>query len=325
MLLALLLISGLEVDTAAARADATIQEWPVPWEDSRPRDPHVDQQGRVWFVGQRGNYIAYLSPEDGSFERYEIDEGTHPHNLIIDDAGQVWYAGNRNAHIGRLDPATREITRYEMPDAAARDPHTLVLDPAGDIWFTVQGGNFIGRLATASGDVSLIAVPTERARPYGIRMGADGRAWIALFGTNKLATVDPATMVLEEVALPRPDARARRLEVTSDGDVWYVDYAGGFLGRLQPSTGEFEEWAMPGGAGARPYGTALDADERLWIAESGPNPNRIVGFDTRTRAFVESLEVPSGAGTIRHMYFHPATNEVWFGADTNTIGRARLQ
>src|SRR5690554_1528109 len=60
-----------------------IQEWPVPWEDTRPRDPYVDGQGRVWFVGQQGNYIAYLEPESGEFKRYEILEGTHPHNLIV--------------------------------------------------------------------------------------------------------------------------------------------------------------------------------------------------------------------------------------------------
>ncbi|HWM29829.1 MAG TPA: lyase, partial [Woeseiaceae bacterium] len=26
-----------------------IREWLVPWEDSRPRDPYVTEDGRVWF------------------------------------------------------------------------------------------------------------------------------------------------------------------------------------------------------------------------------------------------------------------------------------
>ncbi len=35
-------------------------------------------------------------------------------------------------------------------------------------------------------------------------------------------------------------------------------------------------------------------------------------------------EVPSGGGTVRHMYYHEPTHTVWFGTDTNYVGRARL-
>jgi virginiamycin B lyase len=43
-------------------APVEIQEWTVPWDDTRPRDPYADARQRVWFVGQVGNYIAYLDP-----------------------------------------------------------------------------------------------------------------------------------------------------------------------------------------------------------------------------------------------------------------------
>ena len=147
----LLAATGLAAAPATASAPLQIEEWTVPWEKSRPRDPYADAQGRVWFVGQAGNYIAYLDPASGRFKRYEIEEGTHPHNLIVDRAGQVWYAGNRNGMIGRLDPASGAIKRYPMPDPDAGDPHTLVFDRSGDIWFTVQQGNFVGKLETGSG------------------------------------------------------------------------------------------------------------------------------------------------------------------------------
>ena len=83
----------------AVAEDIEITEWVVPWEDTRPRDPYVDGQGRVWFVGQRGNYLAYLDPATGDFRRYELEPGTGPHNLIVDEDGFVWYAGKpRDAH-----------------------------------------------------------------------------------------------------------------------------------------------------------------------------------------------------------------------------------
>lgn len=301
-----------------------IQEWPVPWEQSRPRDPDVDAQGRVWFVGQAGNYIAYFAPRTEEFKQYAIEEGTHPHNLIVDADGMVWYAGNRNARIGRLDPNTGDVQTYMMPDPAARDPHTLTFDPRGDIWFTTQQGNFVGKLTVATGEVKLVPVPVERSRPYGIKVAEDGRPWVVLFGTNKLATLDPATLELETVDLPRDEARPRRLELTSDGLVWYVDHDGGFLGRYNPETGEFKEWPSPSGSRARPYATTLDDRERIWYVETGVQPNQFVGFDTKSESFLESTPVPSGGGAVRHMMFHAPTGEIWFGTDTNNIARARV-
>ena len=148
--------------------------------------------------------------------------------------------------------------------------------------------------------------------------------WIALFGTNKLATVDPMTMELTEFSLPRGEARPRRLQVESDGGVWYVDYGAGYLGRLDPVTREIKEWPVPGGEGALAYGMAVDARDRLWFVESGPQPNRFVGFDPATSEFFGITEIESGGGTVRHMHYDERADEIWFGADTNTIGRAKL-
>jgi virginiamycin B lyase len=305
-------------------AQVPLKEWPVPYADSRPRDPYVDGQNRVWFVGQKGNYIAYLTPEDGKFRRYELEDGALPHNLIVDQKGMVWYAGNGNGHIGKLDPATGKVTRYPMPNPEARDPHTLIFDGKGDIWFTVQGGNFVGRLATATGKVDLIEVPTSNARPYGIEVDSKGRPWFNEFGSDKLASIDPATLKIREYTLPNERARGRRLAITSDDRIWYVDYSRGYLGRLDPATGKIKEWVLPGGAGSLPYAMAADNRDRLWLVETGSQPNRLVGFDPKTEKFFGMTPIPSGGGTVRHMVFDERTGQIWFGTDANTIGRAQV-
>ncbi len=321
----LILIAGIAaVPTLAEAQNVTLQEWPVPWPDTRPRDPYVDQQGRVWFVGQAGNYIAYLEPKSGEFKRFTIEEGTHPHNLIVDQQGIVWYAGNRNARIGRLDPSNGAIKTFPMPEAEARDPHTLILDKTGSIWFTVQGGGYVGRLQPSSGKIDLIKVAAPGSRPYGIALDSKGRAWVNLFGTDKIAMIDPATLKLREVALPRAAARSRRIDVTRDDAVWYVDYAEGQLGRYDAASGKFAEWELPGGKGSRPYAMAVDDQDRIWVVETGAQPNMFVGFDPQTNAFFSKAPIESGGGTVRHMYFHPPSREIWFGTDRGTIGRAKL-
>jgi virginiamycin B lyase len=307
---------------AAELSPVPITEWPVPWDNTRPRDPYVENEHRVWFVGQGGDYAAVLDPASGTFQRYGLEPGTGPHNLIVDRAGQVWFAANRMGYIGRLDPKTGRIVKFPMPDPAAEDPHTLAFDSRGDIWFTVQGGNFVGKLTTGTGQIRLIRVPTSDALPYGIVVSTDDRPWFTEFGSNKLGTVDPATGQVREYALPRRDARPRRLAVTSDGAIWYVDYAGGYLGRLDPVNGKITEWRAPDGAKARPYGMAADHRDRLWFVETGPRPNRLVGFDSARREFFSVTEIKSGGESVRHMVFHPSTRTLWFGTDSNTIGRA---
>jgi virginiamycin B lyase len=307
--------------TFAVGDSVEIFEWTVPWPNTRPRDPIVAADGRVWFVGQRGNYVGSLDPESGAFDRTELPPNALPHNVIVGPDGALWYAGNGDGHIGRMDPATGETRRFDVP---VRDPHTLQFAPDGRLWFTAQGANRIGRLDPAGGDVQLAEPSVADARPYGIVLDDAGRPWVALFGTNRIATVDPSTMEIVEHVLPAPEARVRRLEVASDGRVWYADYARGTIGRLDPATDEVVEWTTPGGSGSRPYALATDDRERVWFVETGPEPNVLVGFDPATGEFFGSTPVPSGGGTVRHMVFHAPTGTLWFGTDANTIGRARI-
>jgi virginiamycin B lyase len=316
-------LTAAVLPAAELAAQIPIKEWPVPYANSRPRDPYVDGQKRVWFVGQVGNYIAYLDPANGKFKRYEIEDGALPHNLIVDKKDMVWYAGNGNGHIGKLDPASGKITRYPLPDEV-RDPHTLIADGKDNIWFTAQQSNYVGRLNTKTGKVDVARVPSPNARPYGIEVDSKGRPWFNEFGNEKIATVDPATLKITEYSMPNERSRGRRIAITSDDKIWYVDYTRGYLGRFDPGSKQFKEWALPGGAGALPYAMSLDDKDRLWVVETGSQPNRFVGFDPKTEKFFGITPVPSGGGTVRHMMFDEKTGQIWFGTDNNTIGRAEV-
>ena len=318
-------LAGAVQAQTAATGPVSITEWTVPWEKTRPRDPYVDGRGRVWFVGQEGNYIAHLDPVSGTFKRFEIEDGTHPHNLIVDKSGKVWFAGNRNARIGALDAETGKSAIYPMPGGAPRDPHTMIFDKKGDIWFTAQGGNAVGHLDTRSGKVRVADVSTKNSRPYGIVMDKKDRPWFAQLGTNKVSTIDPATLEITEYTLPNERTRVRRLEVTPDGAVWYGDYTRGMLGRFDPVSGTTREWAMPSGGTSLPYAMAQDDRNRLWLVETGVQPNRLVGFDIKTESWIAATPIAqSGGMTVRHMVFHAPTRTLWFGTDANTIARARV-
>lgn len=325
LLIPFLLLGACEREQPPAEpaAEVEITEWVVPFENSRPRDPYYENANRVWFVGQRDGYLGIFNPETEEFTRIDLPEGAGPHNVIVDDQGVAWYAENVLGFIGRIAP-DGTLARIPMPDPAATDPHTLIGDGEGNIWFTVQGGNFVGRLVKATQAVDLIPVPTGLARPYGITVTPDGTPWVALFGTNKLARIDTAALILSEIELPREDARPRRIAATPHGMIWYVDYAQGYLGRYDPQSGDFAEWRAPAGEASRPYGMAADDQGRLWFVETGPSPNRLVGFDPEAESFFSLTEIDSGGGAVRHIMYHAPSGTLWFGTDTNTLVRATL-
>ena len=70
---------------------------------------------------------------------------------------------------------------------------------------------------------------------------------------------------------------------------------------------------------------ASDSKGRLWMVATGVQPNVFVGFDPATEEFFNATEVGSGGGTIRHMHYHEPSGAVWFGTDTNYVGRAIVE
>lgn len=324
-MLALLLFAA--APTAAALPDTTlkvqIEAWPVPW-GGRVRDPFVAPDGRVWFAGQAGNYIAIFDTLTKRFQRVEIDEGTHPHTVVIGPDNAAWYAGNRLGLIGRIDPTTLAVTAYPIPDPSVTDPHSFAFDRAGILWFTAQGSNVIGRLDPRTGEIAIIRSPLPRSNPYGIVIDRSGTIWADLFGSDNIARIDPATRQLTTVKLPDPRARPRRIATTSDGAVWWGDYSRGKLGRLDPATGRITEYDNPAGLGSLPYAMTSDDRDRLWYVETGPQPNRLVAVDGKTGRVLGSWDVPGTPNTVRNMHFDPRTRSLWFGTDANDLVRVRL-
>lgn len=325
-LLAALAVSAPSAATHAhAQPGDTVRhsDWEVPWKGT-PRDPSVAPSGdRIWFVGQAGNYVAYFTPSTGKFARLEIDDGTHPHTVNVDRQGNAWYTGNRNGMIGRIDARTLDIKRFPMPDEAARDPHTIDFDSNGNLWFSLQNSNMMGRLDPVSGKVDLIPMKTERSRPYGVVVAPDNTVWFDLFGTNKIGRIDPATNAVREYVLPNERTRPRRIARTSDGGIWYTDYSRGFLGRLDPASGAVKEWELPAKGASLPYAMTVDDQDRLWVVETGIQPNRLVGFDSKSQRFFGHTDIgEKSANTVRHMVFDPKTRSIWYGSDQGQLGRA---
>jgi len=280
--------------------EVVIHEWDVPTPKSRPHDPTAAPDGALWYTGQLANKLGRLDPKTGTIKEFPLktpDSG--PHGLVADSQGNIWFTANFKAYIGKLNPRTGEVTEYRMTDERVKDPHSLIFDRDGKVLFTAQQSNFVGVLDPKSGRVSVQEIPTAKALPYGIILGLDGAGYFCEFGSNKIGKIDPKTLGITEFPLPE-GARPRRLANNPDRRIYYSDFARGFLGRLDPQTGRAEEWPSPGGPNSQPYGIASTADGTVWYSEAGVQPNTLVAFDPRSKAF-QSWPIPSGGGVVRNM------------------------
>jgi len=309
----------------ASRATPVINEWDVPTHNSHPHDPAVAPDGALWYTGQMSNTLGRLDIRTGKIQEFRLKTpNSGPHGLVADRDGNIWFTGNFKGYIGKLDPRSGEITEYPLPDKSAEDPHTPVFDQKGTLWFTVQGGNDVGKLDPRTGMIFLKKVPTPHALPYGIAVNSKGVPYFCEFGTNKLASIDPDTMDITEFPLPR-GARPRRLAITPDNAVYYSDYARGYLGRFDPATGKIDEWRSPGGTDSEPYGITATADGVVWYVETGLRPNRLVGFDPKTRAFAVPTPIPSGGGVVRHIVATPDGKLYLACSGVNKVGVAEVR
>lgn len=278
------------------------EQWSTPTLGQRSRDPVEAPDGSIWWAGQRANLIGRIHPDTGEMKEYMLPPNAMPHSVTPDRHGNIWYTGNKNGSIGKLNPKSGEITEFKMPDKSAKDPHTATFDDNGILWFTTQHSNMIGRLNPETGDIKLVTMPTERSRPYGIKIDADGTPWIACNGSNCLVKVNPKTMQLTEIKLPNESTKVRRLDIAKNGNIWYVNSARGRLGRYNPTTEETKEWLSPSGDKSHPYAIAV-VNGIVWYNESGKRPDTLVRFEPATETF-QSWAIPSDdfyAGIIRHM------------------------
>jgi virginiamycin B lyase len=222
----------------------------------------------VWFVGQVGNYVAYLQPETGEFKQYTIDPGTS--RTIWLCTGMVWFTGNNNRRIVRLDPATGKLTTFLMPDpVAVKDPHTMT-STEGRRLFTAQQSGVVGKLTVADGKIRLWKIGPSSARTASGSIRMTGRTSTSSAPARSAPSIRRPWSQGVHTARGRATAhrgdrrRSRVVQRLSPG-----------LHRPPRSQNGAVEDQMPGGPASLPYAMTLDDRGQMWVAETGMQPNKL--------------------------------------------------
>src|SRR5262245_43477808 len=91
--LVLSLALALPLAASGKHGQVVIKEWPVPWADTHPRDPHVQSPDHVWFISESAHYLASFNMDTQRFSKVELSDEPAPRGLIVAAGakGMVWF------------------------------------------------------------------------------------------------------------------------------------------------------------------------------------------------------------------------------------------
>jgi len=163
------------------------------------------------------------------------------------------------------------------PDAYQGGPvraQGLATDADGNIWITSYGNDRVYVFLRGDPHHSVGFQQGDHSGPFDVAITADGAAWVANSGGllgNFDASVAKYTLVrgaLQQQFL-RPLGRAalKGMSLDSHGNAWVASLGNGWVYAFRPDGTEIGHFV--GGGMDSPWGTAIDGEENVWVANFG--------------------------------------------------------
>lgn len=160
-------------------------------------DVFEDKDGMIWFASMGSGVMKY-DPNDGSFKRYNYEEGKKNglssnsiSSVMQDSNGRIWISTDRGG-ICRYNPQTDNFTTFSIKDGLPDDVvYKLLEDGRGNLWFGTNKG-----LVRFNPDTKYVRVYTTKDGLLGNQFnyksalkGKDGKFYFG--GIEGLIAFDP--------------------------------------------------------------------------------------------------------------------------------------
>ena len=207
-----------------------------------------------------------------------------------------------------LDPdtSTVDIREWAVPWEASR-PRDPWVAPDGLVWFVGQKSDYVASLDPSTGAMERYDLEAGTG-PHTVVVGDDGIVWIAGNLKAYIGKMDPAVGEIEKIEIPDPKATdPHTLDFTSEGHLWFSMQVSNRIGFLNTETNEMQIIPVQTG-GARPYGLAVDDNDRPWITLFGTN--KLATVDPATME-LEEIALPREGAHPRRLGI-TSNGHVWY-------------
>jgi virginiamycin B lyase len=304
---------------------------------------------------------AAEEPTGYEYEEFNLEPGTHPHDVAPAPDGTVWFTGQAVGSLGNLDPASGGVIELPLPGPGSA-PHGVIVGPDGAAWVTDQGANTIERVDPESLAVTSYQMPDGRqVGPHTATFDNNGILWFTAQETGLIGRLDPSSGEVQLFAAPEGPG-PYGIDATPAGDVWYVSLAHSYLAEVDRTTGssivfepptaeqgarrvwsdsvgllwvsewnagqlasydpEFDTWFEWKLPGSAPQAYAVYVDDLDYVWVTDFGSNSILRFDAITEHF-DPFPLPTANAEVRQLLGRPG--ELWgaeSGADKLVVLRS---
>jgi streptogramin lyase len=293
-------------------AAPTIQEFPLPTEDSAPDSIVAGPDGTFYFTeyGSAGNAIGHMDASGHVLGEFKIPTPeAFSEGITVGPDGNIWFAEHGASKIGRATPAGT-VTDFptETPSAG---PVILTTGPDGNIWFTEPGINKIGRMTPSGVPDGEFLIPTPTSTPWGIVAGPEKNLWFTEAAGNKVGVMAPNGSVLHEYQVPTAESHPEGITLGADGNLWFAESGANKIGRITP-TGQITEFSIPTPK-TEPFYLTAAPDGTIWFAENVGNAIGVV----EPNGAIQEFPVPSPEADPYGITVGPECS-IWFAEIENS-------
>lgn len=182
--------------------------------------------------------------------------------------GNIWVSDHQLNRMSEFDPSSMTwLSNHVMPTASCWVVDTTE-DPRSEmLYFTEYNVNQLG--AKAPGQ-AIFDIPVSSGGPS-FHSFSHGKVYYSLWIRSVLGAYDVNTGINTEYVHPVPNEYGGPLDHMSNGDIAVGSRNSGYVFVLRVATGEFESYSIPTSYPGLKDGLHVDANDVIWITESGAN------------------------------------------------------
>ncbi|MDE1861630.1 MAG: copper resistance protein CopC [Thaumarchaeota archaeon] len=305
---------------------ASIKQYPLPANDSRPLMPVYDKiRNTVWISDEaiKTGRIFSFDLATKTFAEHDL-KGADVITLMrlnsIDDT--LWYLDPISKTLGNYNPDTNNNVLYNVPVRPGSILSGLAIDSGGNVWISVSSfsnASLLLKFDTSKKVFSSIILP-KNSQPQGIAIDSNtGTLWVAESGLGKIAEVNPSDDTINEY----PTGNGTLQTPTSmlidplTGRIYVSEHDGKEISAFDPILKTFTKYPLDQNQQDLPFGMVFDNNHDLWVAQH--TLDRIALINTRTGESSE-FPVPSTGSLVQHITADSAGDIILVEQGSHAIG-----
>ena len=286
----------------------------------------VDSTGNVYFIDQTNKLVKKWTRATNAVTTLDFSASPFgaagPSGIAVDGSGNV-YVSDRANNVVKKWTAPSTVVTLDFTASPPLQPGQLALDSANNLYVADSGHNAVEKWTAPNVVATVDFSSSPNASVSGVAVDAGGDVYVSdqISGKVKERAIATGT-VTTIVVIPQPG----QLAVDGSGNVYVANPDANAITKWTAATQTAASLIASGLSG--PLGVAVDADENVYVADSGNNrvlekPRAFLDPTAKSETFAAGTDaLPAVLPTDTNLLapFAPTSDSLWLTVGTISSG-----